>query len=449
MKAKTSAESNNNSLPGRRKPKHQGRFKKRLSTILHTHVALIVLCTLAVMDAGCVIGQIISDILIMKDELQEKQQMEVYTKSVLLDLFPVRLNKTSWDKKPLSDILVILRECFDDVKATDIQEKRIALEKLLSNTTPHSWHHLEHVKGRHKRAAGGNHQHSFQDKNKYIQHHILHELTHAFHLGSMVILTILLIETFFKVFAMGKKFLSHKVEVFDAFVITVSWTLDVIFWEGLWAHPETEAAHIMIFILPWRVIRIVNSFVMVIQEKDHLQLKIVKQQYRGSVKRASDMKMKVELYRIELRQLQSLCRRRGATDREIQQCAPEGKRRRSSLLPVLTRLASVGLLGSVSSSTDLTKDAASNDTSDEEDSAVDLSSRPNSNYSNFSSSDCLSLGRTISTASSISAVAYPNTPVSTENLVKDNPVFASDEESSNYKEVTETKTNEESFFTKL
>jgi|JYMV01.1.fsa_nt_gi hypothetical protein len=42
------------------------RLKKRLSTLLHTHVALILLSTLAVLDAGCVIGQIITDILIMK-----------------------------------------------------------------------------------------------------------------------------------------------------------------------------------------------------------------------------------------------------------------------------------------------------------------------------------------------------------------------------------------------
>lgn len=48
-------------------------------------------------------------------------------------------------------------------------------------------------------------------------------------------------------------------QVFDAFIITVSWALDLVFWEGLWAHPEDEAANIMIFILPWRVVRIVNS----------------------------------------------------------------------------------------------------------------------------------------------------------------------------------------------
>ena len=41
--------------------------------------------------------------------------------------------------------------------------------------------------------------------------------------------------------------------------MSVSWALDVAFWEGIWAQPGTEAATILIFILPWRVVRIVNS----------------------------------------------------------------------------------------------------------------------------------------------------------------------------------------------
>ena len=43
-----------------------------------------------------------------------------------------------------------------------------------------------------------------------------------------------------------------------------------------------------------------------IQGRDLLQLKIVKQQYRGSVKRASDLKMKTELYRVSLKILYKL-----------------------------------------------------------------------------------------------------------------------------------------------
>ncbi|XP_071121423.1 uncharacterized protein [Mytilus edulis] len=435
-------ENNNNCLPGRRKPNNRHRLKKRLSTLLHTHVALILLSTLAVLDAGCVIGQIISDILIMKDELHEKQLMESEAKKIIFDLFPGRFNRSGYDEAEFESILLILRDCFQEVNGpeiTRIQNKfAAAVEKQLHKGHNHANHH-HHL---HKRGSGGNHKHTFKDSHKIYTHHILHELTHAFHLGSFVILTILLLETFLKVLAMGKKFLNHKIEVFDAFVVLVSWILDVAFWEGLWAHPETEAARIMTIILPWRLVRIVNSFVMVIQEKDQVQLKIIKQQYRGSVKRASDMKMKVELYRMEMRQLQSLCRRRGASEKEIQTCAPEGKRRRSSLLPVLTRLASVGLLGSMTSSNDLTKEAASNDTSDEEDSALDMNSRPNSNFSNFSS-DCYSLARTISTGSSVSAIAFPCRG-SVENLVKDNPAFTEDAEDvpPNYSEI-EREMNEE------
>lgn len=34
--------------------------------------------------------------------------------------------------------------------------------------------------------------------------------------------------------------------------------------------------------------------------------------------------LSLSLFKIELRHLQSLCRRRGATEKEIQSCAPEG-----------------------------------------------------------------------------------------------------------------------------
>ncbi len=53
--------------------------------------------------------------------------------------------------------------------------------------------------------------------------------------------------------------LCFTLQVFDAFVVTVSWCLDIAFYDGIWAKPGTEAATILIFILPWRVIRIVNS----------------------------------------------------------------------------------------------------------------------------------------------------------------------------------------------
>jgi len=41
------------------------RFRKKLNVLLHTHVALIAVCVLSSLDAVCVIGQVICDILIM------------------------------------------------------------------------------------------------------------------------------------------------------------------------------------------------------------------------------------------------------------------------------------------------------------------------------------------------------------------------------------------------
>lgn len=42
------------------------RCQKKLSVYLHTHVVLIIVCSLAILDAVCVIGQLICDILIVK-----------------------------------------------------------------------------------------------------------------------------------------------------------------------------------------------------------------------------------------------------------------------------------------------------------------------------------------------------------------------------------------------
>lgn len=53
------------------------RMKKRMSTLLHTHVALIILTACATLDAACVIGQIIADILIMKGKLHSLEYINV------------------------------------------------------------------------------------------------------------------------------------------------------------------------------------------------------------------------------------------------------------------------------------------------------------------------------------------------------------------------------------
>ena len=54
------------------------RVRKTTNKLLHTHVALILVCVLSSLDAACVIGQIICDILIMSGQYQPCCQAPVY-----------------------------------------------------------------------------------------------------------------------------------------------------------------------------------------------------------------------------------------------------------------------------------------------------------------------------------------------------------------------------------
>ncbi|XP_076450477.1 uncharacterized protein LOC143286695 [Babylonia areolata] len=421
---------------GTNRKRGKRRCRKRLSTLLHTHVALIIVCTIAALDAACVIGQIICDILIMKETLHEWEVLDGNLTTLLWQELPL-LNATghsdvsSLDLRDIRDTLLEHRyPQHSDHSAgagggggggggtnmTDAITSQLAASGLVVPAGGLSQQWLQALQSAAASlnltgtqstgtlnlsvpaggTAGGTNGSSAATPGEVIigffkipvsssrrrrrrslggggggeggdePHGLLNDLTHSFHLGSMILLSLLLLETLLKVFAMGKKILHHKLEVFDAFVVSVSWALDVAFYQGIWAHPGTEAATILIFILPWRVVRIVNSFVLVIQEKDQVQLKIVKQRLRMSVKKNKESTRKAASYRTEVKQLQGLCRKYGATENEITACGPTGRtgRRRSSLLPAMERAASLTLISALGSHPSLyTMDSSS----DEED----------------------------------------------------------------------------------
>ncbi|XP_055900238.1 uncharacterized protein LOC106070564 isoform X1 [Biomphalaria glabrata] len=318
------------------------RCQKRMSILLHTHVVLIIVSALAALDAICVIGQLICDILIMREKLYHYEQVEEKLTEELFDYIPC-LNKTLHVKWNLDAIYAVLT-------GTDSHFSSTPLPKHCNYSTTDTLDSsgsllLDMVTGhRAKRAIEP------KVPGHEVDHGIRYTLTHIFHLGSLVILSALLLETFLKVFAMGMKLKHHKLEVFDAIVVIISWCLDVALWEGIWAHPGTEAAMLLIYLLPWRVIRIVNSFVLVIQEKDHVQLKIVKQRLRQSLKKNKESIDKTSMYKHELKALAGLCRKLGASDSEINACSPMGKAaRRGSVQSVLERAASLTFISTLSS----------------------------------------------------------------------------------------------------
>ncbi|CAG5135994.1 unnamed protein product, partial [Candidula unifasciata] len=343
--------------------------RRKLSVYLHTHVLLIVVCSLAILDAVCVIGQLICDILIMKEKLDYFEEIDKDLTKELLIHMP-HLNKSLHDQWNLHAILSVL-------VGRDIHNDGGALTPPETSTIPHFSSNLFFTptlkctrRNSSETTISGFPFRLFAKLKKEpdtlhvrlkralepkvpgheVDHGVLYELTHTFHLGSMAILSLLLLETMLKVLAMGKKLKHHKLEIFDAVIVTISWALDVGLSEGIWAHPGSEAATFLMYLLPWRVIRIVNSFVLVIQEKEHVHLKIVKQRLRQSLKKSKEALDKASSYRHEVKALAGLCRKMGASETEITACSPSGKaNRRGSVQSVLERAVSLTFISTMSS----------------------------------------------------------------------------------------------------
>ncbi|XP_062605185.1 voltage-gated hydrogen channel 1-like [Saccostrea cucullata] len=84
------------------------------------------------------------------------------------------------------------------------------------------------------------------------------------HYSSLAILSVFIVEIFVKIYAYRLSFFRHKMELFDAFVVVVSFVLDIIFRnkEG----PESGAGLLVVLRL-WRVTRILNGIVVSVKKQ--------------------------------------------------------------------------------------------------------------------------------------------------------------------------------------
>lgn len=73
---------------------------------------------------------------------------------------------------------------------------------------------------------------------------------------SIAILSIFIIEILFKIYAFRIEFFRHKLEVFDAFVVFLSFALDVGFQEQ---QTVSNGIDLIIILRLWRVARILNG----------------------------------------------------------------------------------------------------------------------------------------------------------------------------------------------
>lgn len=129
---------------------------------------------------------------------------------------------------------------------------------------------------------------------------------HVLHYMSIAILSIFIIEISVKVYAFRLEFFRHKLEVFDAFVVFLSFSLDVAFRdEG----SITNAFGLFIMLRLWRVVRILNGVVLSVKTQAEHKLHKERQMKEGIEQElmkcrdyANALEMEVELLRGLLKQ---------------------------------------------------------------------------------------------------------------------------------------------------
>ncbi|XP_052245235.1 uncharacterized protein LOC127854215 [Dreissena polymorpha] len=129
-------------------------------------------------------------------------------------------------------------------------------------------------------------------------------------------------------------------KVFDVCIVIISFVLDVVFIDSKWYESRKDATTILVLLMPWRVVRIVNSFLMTINHKHHIEMLTLRR-----AKKRVDLKLKkLRHLMLEMRRdidlLIGLAKQHGATEPEIVNCI-YGQGRGTKSLAAITGLASL------------------------------------------------------------------------------------------------------------
>ncbi|XP_065836788.1 voltage-gated hydrogen channel 1-like [Oscarella lobularis] len=88
------------------------------------------------------------------------------------------------------------------------------------------------------------------------------------HVCGLIVLSLFLVEIILKLYCMDISFFKHKLEVFDAIVVIVSFALDVAYSgnEDAW-----DGVGLLILLRLWRVTRIINGIIISVKKKSEKQ----------------------------------------------------------------------------------------------------------------------------------------------------------------------------------
>lgn len=104
---------------------------------------------------------------------------------------------------------------------------------------------------------------------------IFGDLSHHFHHASIAILSFLLMIMIAHVFGSGKRFFRYKLHTCDSIVIIAVFILDVGLYNGIPSFNRGTAIWILMVMLMLRVLRLVNSLVVILVDGQRLQIRVM------------------------------------------------------------------------------------------------------------------------------------------------------------------------------
>ncbi|KAL8609548.1 hypothetical protein ACOMHN_000604 [Nucella lapillus] len=128
--------------------------------------------------------------------------------------------------------------------------------------------------------------------------------------------------------------------VFDAVIILASFVVDLVFIKGLQAFPIDDSIFILAFLLPWRVIRVVNSLVVAAIDHEHVKLRLLYSRKKKLDKTVENLRNEVDELKGLLQDMRSFCVKEGLEawkiDNLLGKFAP--RRRKDSKFYTLVKL---------------------------------------------------------------------------------------------------------------
>ncbi|XP_071182173.1 uncharacterized protein [Mytilus edulis] len=167
--------------------------------------------------------------------------------------------------------------------------------------------------------------------HSHKEYSIEEEIAHICHFASIAILGIVSIETILKALCAGSLFFHRRLEVFDAFVVTISFVADTVLLVAFPTYSTRDFVFILAFLLPWRVIRVVDSLVVAVKDHEHFRLKLLYGRKKKIQNTLRDTEVKVQIFKYQCNALRRLCLSEGIDEWKVDQCLKAEQKFQSTL----------------------------------------------------------------------------------------------------------------------